>query len=680
MKESLKYTALLLLATTSLSSATPVTQIKVMSFNIWVSGGDSLSQCIDAINTSGADLVGLQECNAATAQTIATSLGFYVLPAGDCSIVSRYPILSSQVIGNSRGVTVELSPGQRAHLFNCHLAAYPYGPYWLKDGSNTTAIINLENTARTGDLNQLLAAMQPSLAGPEPVFLVGDFNAPSHLDYTDFNWPTSIACTNAGLGDSYHELHPTNRKFPAPFTFDEPGVTWTPKTNQEPEGVFDRIDFVYYSRGDGANPTNSTELDHRNGTNPWPSDHRAVITTFAITPYLPPAKATLPSPAHQAIKVQLNPTLNWLPGNGATNHAVYLGTTAPGQLLTNTTQSSIPLASLLPETTYYWRVDEASADGVTTGDAWSFTTKSTNAVIYEWTFDQGNLSPALGSGTLTYADGPVTSNLTTFGTSDGVAVPHLAGKPVTYLHAPAFTEPGNGYLASFTDSGPNGGGSYINQFTMIFDVLLPGSLGWFPFFNTNPSNGNDADFYAQSNGSIGIAAIGYSPAGVITANSWYRVAFAADLVAGTVKYYINGNPVFTGSASLDGRHSLYSNLDSGPDLLLFNEGETAGTYTHAVYLSSFAFTDRTLSAAEILALGAPVARGIFVPPPPVTASIGWQGASLLLTWAGGNGTYQVQRKSALQDADWQNVGTATSQTNLTVTPSGVSGFYRILSL
>ena len=100
MKESLKYTALLLLATTSLSSATPVTQIKVMSFNIWVSGGDSLSQCIDAINTSGADLVGLQECNAATAQTIATSLGFYVLPAGDCSIVSRYPILSSQVIGN----------------------------------------------------------------------------------------------------------------------------------------------------------------------------------------------------------------------------------------------------------------------------------------------------------------------------------------------------------------------------------------------------------------------------------------------------------------------------------------------------------------------------------------------------------------------------------------------------
>src|SRR5687768_13184978 len=137
--------AFLILAAGCSLQAAPVTQLKVMSFNIWVSGGLSLNKCIDAISTSGADLVGLQECNSTAAQTIASNLNFHVLTAGDCSIVSRYPILSSQVIGNSRGVTVQLSPGQRAHLFNCHLTAYPYGPYWLKDGSNTTAIINLEN-------------------------------------------------------------------------------------------------------------------------------------------------------------------------------------------------------------------------------------------------------------------------------------------------------------------------------------------------------------------------------------------------------------------------------------------------------------------------------------------------------------------------------------------------------
>ena len=49
----------------------------------------------------------------------------------------------------------------------------------------------------------------------------------------------------------------------------------------------------------------------------------------------------------------------------------------------------------------------------------------------------------------------------------------------------------------------NGGGTYLNQFTMIFDVLLPGTLNWFPFFNTNPGNANNADFYVSPGGALG---------------------------------------------------------------------------------------------------------------------------------------------------------------------------------
>ena len=78
--------------------------------------------------------------------------------------------------------------------------------------------------------------------------------------------------------------HRNNHKFPGPFAFDDPGITWTPLTNQEPHGVFDRIDFVYFSAGDGVTVTNSTELDGRNSINPWPSDHRAVLSTFIVTP------------------------------------------------------------------------------------------------------------------------------------------------------------------------------------------------------------------------------------------------------------------------------------------------------------------------------------------------------------------------------------------------------------
>src|SRR6185503_17238651 len=203
--------------------------------------------------------------------------------------------------------------------------------------------------------------------------------------------------------------------------------------------------------------------------------------------------------------------------------------------LTNQTGTSFSPGTLRSDTTYYWRVDEVTASSAVTGAVWSFTTKSTNALAFEWTFDKGDLSPALGNGVLTYADGAATSNLTTFGASDGLTVPHINGQPATFLRAPGFTASGNGYHVTFTGTGPNGGGVYLNQFTIIYDVLVPGSLGWVPLFNTNPANANDADFYIRNDGAVGINVIGYSAAGVIAANTWNRVAFAADLASGTVR-------------------------------------------------------------------------------------------------------------------------------------------------
>jgi len=94
----------LLLLALGLSLAVPagaaVTQLKVMSFNIWVNGGLSLSNCIEAIRGAGADIVGLQECNAATAQTIATRLG-----------------ISENTVGNHfRGIYERLGISKRSQL------------------------------------------------------------------------------------------------------------------------------------------------------------------------------------------------------------------------------------------------------------------------------------------------------------------------------------------------------------------------------------------------------------------------------------------------------------------------------------------------------------------------------------------------------------------------------------
>src|SRR4030095_14951052 len=173
-----------------------------------------------------------------------------------------------------------------------------------------------------------------------------------------------------------------------------------------------------------------------------------------------------------------------------------------------------------------------------------------------------------------------------------------------------------------------------------------------------------------------ISAIGYSPAGVISSNAWHRIAFAADLAASTVTYYVNGNAVFAGSAALDGRHSLYSNLDAGPDLLLFNEGDSTGTYTHPLYLSSFAFTDRAMSTAEIQALGGPKDLGIFVqtlPPVFIQRNVN----ELRLNWRGGPGI-RLQKSADLAPTSWQDLPETSAASTYSEPVGEDSGFYRLV--
>jgi hypothetical protein len=245
------------------------------------------------------------------------------------------------------------------------------------------------------------------------------------------------------------------------------------------------------------------------------------------------------------------------------------------------------------------------------------------AASYEWTFNSGDLSTSLGNGTMAYADAQ-TSGLTTFGTTGG-GVPNIGGNAASFIHVPVMPNIGNGYLLSFNNTGPNGGGSYVNQYTLIYDLLSPGAPNWTALFNTNPGNpsGNDADFYIASDRSVGIGSI-YSSAGQIASDTWYRIAFVADLSAGTMTYYVNGTQVATGSqggSGLDGRWSLLSNLDAGADLLLFNEGDTSGNYTHELYINSVAFVDSAMTSGQVSALGGPNAAGILAVPEPTTLSL-----------------------------------------------------------
>jgi len=659
------------------STAQPITNLSVMSFNVLVSGQRGLTNIAEAIRRAGADVVGLQEIagTPGAITQLATNLGFYRLPG--VSVISRYPILGAAVPGTAEvqnGVTIEVSPGQRVHLFNCHLAPYPYGPYYLRDGQSSNSVINVEASTRLPQITNLLAVMKPYLSTDEPCFLTGDFNAPSHVDYANFPWPVSTAVHAAGLIDSYRLLHPANRTFPPAFAFDEPGVTWTPD-GAAADNTFDRIDFIYFSPSDGVTPLTSAELDARNNLSPWPSDHRAVVSTFRLMPPTPEAKATRPFPLINATRVATNAQLSWLGGSNAMAHIIRFGPASPGSLVATQAAESFNPGPLAPNTPYFWRVDEMTSSGTVTGQVWTFTTLDPNAnTVYEWTFDHQNLNAALGPGQMSYADA-TTPGLTGFGTTDGATMPHIGGQPASYMSVPAFSSTTNGYLLAFNESGPNGGGGYINRYTLILDVLIPVSIDWTALFNTNPQNENDADWYVDATGRLGIGDLGYSSTGLITANTWQRVAFAADLGAGVVAFYVNGTQVRqrSGGSLLDGRFSLYSNLDAGSDLLLFNEGDASGTFTHTLYVNSIAFTDRTMSAAELSALGGPRAEGIFVRQLRASRI----GPEILLSWNGA-ASVRLQRANTIAPADWREVPGSQGASTFTDVIANSTAFYRLM--
>ncbi len=135
-------------------------------------------------------------------------------------------------------------------------------------------------------------------------------------------------------------------------------------------------------------------------------------------------RATYPIPAHEdtVLLANYNTTLlQWTAGDGAVSHHLYFGT--DGQLVaardSSVYQGSVSEATfnpgkLLPDTVYYWRVDEVRADmSVVGGHVWAFYVESSieidnfedyddsaNLIANAWTASNGTLE--LVSGNLAY--------------------------------------------------------------------------------------------------------------------------------------------------------------------------------------------------------------------------------------------------------------------------------------
>ena len=280
--------------------------LRVMSYNIHRGGvvflKQPLSQTAKVIQTAKADIVGVQETRSPKGDTLvdlAKLLGWNHDEGS--GIVTRYEIVESL----KNGVRVKLDSGRHAYVFNVHLSSHPYQPYqlleirpkWRKHTNNITFIkteaeaIEWAKKARGAEIGKVLRQVKSLPDKDGPVFVVGDFNEPSHLDWTEaaakagrhpikVAYPTSTEMAEAGFSDSYRTIYPDEMK--------NPGITWSPAYQVgDPRTHHDRIDFVYF-KGKGLE-VKEVKILGENKENadlmvsPYPSDHRAVVATFSLT-------------------------------------------------------------------------------------------------------------------------------------------------------------------------------------------------------------------------------------------------------------------------------------------------------------------------------------------------------------------------------------------------------------
>ncbi|KAK6046314.1 hypothetical protein COOONC_16181 [Cooperia oncophora] len=141
---------------------------------------------------------------------------------------------------------------------------------------------------------QMIQSLNQS--GVVPVILTGDFNSPSHMDWTNetmeehgnwmVEWPATKIAEDMGLIDSFRELYPN--------VTEVPGYTWSTVNKFLQDWEFnipepqDRIDFIYYKGSivpvrsflySGSEPLKPMP-HHR--FNDYPSDHFALVTEFVF--------------------------------------------------------------------------------------------------------------------------------------------------------------------------------------------------------------------------------------------------------------------------------------------------------------------------------------------------------------------------------------------------------------
>ena len=301
------------------------TRLTLLQFNILNAGGNDagFKQTIKIMKDTKADIIAVSEVRAdstdektpgptgpSLAPKLAKAMGYYYYDQSSFydadkkrtadhpaiwanAILSKYPIGA----GTPGGLGAEINVGGRkVHVFSLNLDYKPYPPYQINNIEyegypfikTEKEAIHYAGIAHGAAMKELTAEIKNETKKSEAVFVLGDFNEPSHRDWTKkavaaklqpvkVAWPTTSALEKMGFVDTYRAVNQDEVA--------KPGLTWTPTTAEnDPEDHHDRIDFVF-AKAKKLKVISSVVVGEKKERadmvfTPWPSDHRAVLSVI----------------------------------------------------------------------------------------------------------------------------------------------------------------------------------------------------------------------------------------------------------------------------------------------------------------------------------------------------------------------------------------------------------------
>lgn len=333
------------------------TELKVLQFNVWQEGAmvkGGFEAIADEIAKYEPDFVTLSEvrnynntrfCDRIVKALKDRGLNYYSFYSQDSGLLSHHPIVDSTTTypysmqkdqGSIYRLVSKMPNGLEVAVYTAHLdyrscAYYDVRGYNGSTWEKEAPIVDIDSilainkrSLRDDAIKDFIVEAKKDIAEGRFIIIGGDFNEPSHLDWTaetanlydhhgiQVPWDVSKLLSQEGYIDSYRSIYedPVSHPgitYPADNQLIETNrLSWTPLADER-----ERIDFIYYyphkcvELKDSyiVGPAGSIALGQRvlhessdsicSPIAVWPSDHKAVMSVFTILyPFLAKYLAT----------------------------------------------------------------------------------------------------------------------------------------------------------------------------------------------------------------------------------------------------------------------------------------------------------------------------------------------------------------------------------------------------